>query len=93
VQAIVLSRSFGTQKTKPHFPAINRRAIVNCSFGTSPGVHFHHLPVSSPDKSFGTSPAFNHTACQKKRAKVRLLSPSLDATMRGKFWNKNNQPL
>jgi len=45
----------------PTFPAINRPAIVNCSYGTNPGVPFHHLAVSPPDRPFRTSPTFNHT--------------------------------
>jgi len=36
----------------PGFPAINRRAIVGGSYGTSQGVLSEHLPVSLLDKSF-----------------------------------------
>jgi hypothetical protein len=45
-------------------PAINRRANVHGSYGTSPVAQFLHFPFSPADSSCGNSPTVNHTRQQ-----------------------------
>jgi hypothetical protein len=51
----------GLRVSGPGFPAINRRAMVGCSYGTSLDDNRHVLAVGLTVESLKTSPTFNHT--------------------------------
>src|ERR1700722_14346670 len=58
---LLLEKTYGLTSGPFGQHALNCRAIVNCSFGTSPSVRIHSRHCSTPDKSRGIPPAFSHT--------------------------------